>query len=274
MKIKLVFIAILLMSGSVAVNAQIGNILNKAKGKPKPDSTQQPAKENQAATQTRSEGSAKAGTGGYRDSEFLLVAANGLEGQGLTKMRACVVGGSDNRTAPPMSELFISWMNHIDENAANRLYEVNDCQVIAYQIREGTATKYTSIDSLTESAQGRSIYRVESGKLVLARAIAASQFYIVVVPDHSKPGLKLADLRMCGYPDTIKLFKRKVNTGSNCHDQKQKLYVFEKYKDYPGPMQTSSVIFDAAEFGQLNTQGKFKGLVIYKLMNEELVPFK
>jgi hypothetical protein len=274
MKIKLLCIAVLLMSGSVAVNAQFGNILDKAKGKTKPNTTQQPSNDNQAAPQTRSEEGTQARPGGYKDSEFLLIGANGLAGQGLTKMRACVVGGSDQRTAPPMSELFVSWMNHIDENAALRLYEVKDCQVIAYQIREGAATKYTSIDSLTESAQGKSIYRVESGKLVLARAVGASEFYIVVVPDHSKPGLKLADLRMCGYPDTIKLFVRRVTHGSNCHDQKQKLYVFEQYKNYPGPMQTSSVIFDAAEFGQLNTQGKFKGLVIYKLINDELVPSK
>jgi hypothetical protein len=95
-----------------------------------------------------------------------------------------------------------------------------------------------------------------------------------VVPDHDKPGLKLADLRMCGYPDTIKLFRRKVNSVSNCHDQKQKLYVFEKYKRYPGPMQTGSVIFDAQEFETLKKQGKFRGLVMYKLSGENLAPVR
>jgi hypothetical protein len=205
------------------------------------------------------------------------MAANGLDGEKIAKMRACLVGGditSYKKTHPPMSEQFLAWSSNIDITAAIRSFQAKTCQVIAFYIDKDPNYKYNSIDSLTETAQGTSIYKVEVDKLVLIRKVEASQFYVVIVPDHNKPGLKLADLRICGSPATIDLYKRRVVSGSYCHDQKDKLYIFEKYKSYPGPMQDSSVLFDAAEFNELNKQGKFKGLVIYKLVGDELVAAK
>jgi hypothetical protein len=265
----------MLFAGSLAANAQIGNILNKAKDKPKQDQAQKtPTKEKaESGTAQRKEGNQDQ----FKDSEYLIMAANGLDREKIAKMRACLVGGditSYKKTHPPMSEQFLAWSSNIDITAAIRSFQAKTCQVIAFYIDKDPNYKYNSIDSLTETAQGTSIYKVEVDKLVLIRKVEASQFYVVIVPDHNKPGLKLADLRICGSPATIDLYKRRVVSGSYCHDQKDKLYIFEKYKSYPGPMQDSSVLFDAAEFNELNKQGKFKGLVIYKLVGDELVAAK
>ncbi len=265
----------MLFASSLAADAQISNILNKAKDKPKQDQAQKtPTKEKaESGTATRKEGNQDQ----FKDSEYLIMAANGLDGEKIAKMRACLVGGditSYKKTHPPMSEQFLAWSSNIDITAAIRSFQAKTCQVIAFYIDKDPNYKYNSIDSLTETAQGNSIYKVEVDKLVLIRKVSATEFYVVIVPDHNKPGLKLADLRICGSPATIDLYKRRVVSGSYCHDQKQKLYVFEKYKSYPGPMQTSSVLFDAAEFNELNKQGKFKGLVIYKLVGDELVAAK
>ena len=271
MKTRSILITVMLLTVSTAVNAQIGNILNKAKEKAKQDQTQKSVPGNTETSEPRPTPHGR--SDGYKDSDFLYMGGNDMNGQSIAGMRACVVGASD-QNPPPVSKAFTAWISNLSEVAALRSFNASTCPVVAFYLNQNPAHKYKNIDSLTETAQGHSIYKVEGGKLVLARKIEASQFFIVVVPDHNKPGLKLADLRMCGYPDTIKLFRRKVHTVVNCHDQKQKLYVFEQYKSYPGPMQTSSVIFDASEFNDLNKQGKFKGLVIYKLTGEDLMPFK
>lgn len=275
MRTRIILIITMLFAGSSAVDAQIGNILNKVKDKSKQDQKQkEPAKEKaESATAPRHEDAQNR----FKDSEYLIMAANGLDGEKITKMRACLVGGditSYKKNHPPMSEQFLAWSSNINITAALHSFERKTCQVIAFFIDERPTYKYNSIDSLTETAQGNSIYKVEVDKLVLIRKVTATEFYVVIVPDHNKPGLKLADLRVCGSPATMDLYKRRVVSGSYCHDQKQKLYVFEKYKSYPGPMQTSSVLFDAAEFAELNKQGKFKGLVIYKLVGDDLVAVK
>lgn len=259
----------ILLGLTLSTNGQFGNVINKAK---------EAAKPNRETTTTSAQTSAAnpaptPETGGYSDDQFVFMGRNEMAGKTISAMRACVVGGND-QAPPPVAKGFVAWIRDISETAALRSFNSNSCQIVAFRLDPHPAYKYKNIDALDETAQGNSLYKIEVGKLVLVKAVAASEFYIVVVPDHNKPGLKLADLRMCGYPDTIKQFRRKVNSVSNCHDQKQKLYVFEKYKQYPGPMQTSSVIFDAAEFDQLNKQGKFRGLVIYKLVGEELVAAK
>jgi hypothetical protein len=271
MRTTFALIITILFVGTYTAEAQIGNILNKAKDKSKQQQPQQPEKRDADQGQSGQESKTQKR---YEDREFLLMGRNDLNGQSIRQMKACTHGATSRRNHPPMSELFIAWSTSIEETAALRSFETSTCQVIAFLIDPHTEHKYNSIDALTETAQGTSIYKVEVDKLVLIRKVDATQFYVVVVPDHNKPGLTLADLRVCGYPDTIKLFKRQVNSGSNCHDQKQKLYVFEQYKQYPGPMQTSSVLFDAAEFAALNKQGKFKGLVIYKLVGQNLIAVK
>lgn len=273
MKMRIVMMIAMLAAGALTVSAQFGNILNKAKDKTKQDQAQK--------TETRADPAGPAQQNGnknqFQDSEYLIMAANGRDGEKIGKMRACLVGGditSYKKTHPPMSEQFLAWSSNIDLTAALHSFEVNTCQVIAFYIDKDPNYKYNSLDSLTEVAQGNSIYQVQGDTLKLIRKIDASEFYVVIVPDHNKPGLKLADLRICGSPATMDLYKRRVVSGSYCHDQAQKLYVFEKYKSYPGPMQTSSVLFEAAEFNELNKQGKFKGLVIYKLIGDNLVPAK
>ena len=267
MKLTIYLLTLIFATGTIA-QAQLPGLRQI---KPKKNDVQKPS------TNDESKAPVKDNVGrrdAYEDREFLLMGHNDLGGKSIGSMRACVVGGTSRRQHPPMSENFIAWSTSISETAALHSFEVKTCQVIAFWIEDHPGYKYNSIDALNETTQGNSIYRVDGDKLTLIRKVEGSQIYVVVVPDHDRPGLKLADLRVCGYPDTIKLYKRRVNSGSNCHDQKQKLYVFEKYKSYPGPMQTSSVMFDAAEFEQLNKQGKFKGLVVYKLVNDGLVPAK
>jgi hypothetical protein len=266
----LVIFIVIAVFAAVPASAQIGNLTKKITEKTKQEKTQKPAAEKAQAPE---QDPGTPGGDGYKDSEFLFMGRNDMEGAKIAEMRACVVGASD-QAPPPLSKGFVAWITNISEVAALRSFNGSTCQVVAFRIDEHPAYKYKNIDSLTETAQGNSIYKVEAGKLLLLRKVEAAQFFIVVVPDHNKPGLKLADLRMCGYPDTIKLFRRKVNSVSNCHDQKQKLYVFEKYKRYPGPMQTGSVIFDAQEFETLKKQGKFRGLVMYKLSGEDLSPVR
>lgn len=268
MRSKVLFsVIVLTVASAITASAQIGNILNKAKPQPKPKPSQEESAKPAPAATPRS-GDPKH----HADNEFLYMGRNDMDGESIRDMRACVLDG--DKTPPPISKVFRTWSDEISEVAAIRSFNSSACQVIGFYILDHPAHKWKNIDSLTETAQGHSIYKTVGDKLSLVRKVDATQFYIVVVPDHNKPGLKLADLRMCGYPDTIKLFRRKVNSVSNCHDQKQKLYVFEAYKRYPGPMQTSSVIFDEAEFNTLNKQGKFRGLVIYKLVGEELVAGK
>jgi hypothetical protein len=86
----------------------------------------------------------------------------------------------------------------------------------------------------------------------------------------AKAGLKLKDLNLCVKPDQKDKYRRKTRSASNCHDLKQSLYVFEKYKQYPGEYQTNSSLFFEKDFKTLNKQGKFKGLRIYKLVGGEL----
>lgn len=259
------------MIGVYSASGQIGSITRKITEKPKAEQTQKPA--NEKANPSSQSNAGAGNQENYKDSDFLYMGKNEMAGQRVAGMKACVIGGND-RFPPPVSKQFTNWITAISETAALRSFGSATCPVVAVRIYDHPAYKYKNIDSLTETAQGNSIYKVEAGELVLVRKIAASEFYIVVVPDHNKPGLKLADLRLCGYPDTIKLFRRRVHTVVNCHDQKQKLYVFEQYKSYPGPMQTGSVLFDAAEFTELNKQGKFKGLVVYKLVGDDLVGVK
>ncbi len=258
------------MAAGAAADAQITNVLKKARGKKEQSKPETPVGDERSSDKPATTGSKR---GQYVDSDFLYMGRDGMNGKSISDMRACVTAGSD-QAPPPVSKVFRVWSNEMSEVASLRSFNNSECQVIAFRILDHPAHKWKNIDSLTETAQGHSIYKTESGKLVLLRKVEASQFYVVVVPDHNKPGLKLADLRMCGYPDTIKLFRRKVNSVANCHDQTQKLYVFEKYKSYPGPMQTSSVIFDAAEFESLRKQGKFRGLVMYKLVGDQLEPVR
>lgn len=208
-----------------------------------------------------------------QNSEFLLMGKNDMEDDGIASLTACVQG-ADSRNYPPMSNNFKGWITAISEVAALRSFNNNTCQVIAFLILDEPAFKYRNIESLTETAQGHSLYKVENDKLVLVKKVEASQLYIVVVPQVAKADVKLTDLYLCGSPDTIKLFRRKTAGVVNCYDLKQSLYVFEKYKNYPSPTETNSVIFNAADFDSLNKQGKFKGLVIYKLVGEQLVPVK
>lgn len=278
MKRTFLIIFALIFAGTVGVNAQIGNVIRKAKETAndvksvKPGDTKKTSSSttNGGGTETRS--SSAGSNDRYKDSEFLLVGGNELDGKAISGMKACTHGATSRRMHPPMSEVFIAWSTSIEETAAIRSLQSGTCHVIAYFIDKHPDYKYNSIDSLTEIAQGNSIYKVEGEKLMLIRKIEAPKYFVVIVPQQNKPGLKLADLRICGSPQTIDLYKRRVVAGSYCHDQQQKLYVFEKYKNYPGPLAVSSVLFDEAEYSQLNKQGKLKGLIVYRLEGGELVP--
>jgi hypothetical protein len=150
------------------------------------------------------------------------------------------------------------------------MYAKGTCQLMGFRIVDNPSYKYRNVDSLETLAQGNSAYKVEDEKLVLVKDFTESSMYVVVVPQVNKPGLKLIDLRLGVTPDLKATYRKKTASVFNYHDLKQALYIFEKYKNNPGPYETNSVLFNSADFEKLNKQGKFKGLVIYKLVGENL----
>lgn len=270
----LLTLIVILTLGATVAEAQLGDLKKKIKDKVKTEQN----KPNEATENKTNESSQDSNSGDTRkrsefanNADFLFVGANDLEDKKTSELRVCSEGYS---LTYPVQEKFKQWISDISETAMLRMMQTKRCELLGYLIQDKPGYKHRSADSFAEEAQGMSVYRVEDDKLVLVKKFEASQFYIVVVPEVAKNGLKLADLNLCGAPDTIKHYRRKTASVSNCHDLKQSLYVFESYKNYPGPMQRNSVIFNSADFESLNKQGKFKGLVVYKLAGEELVPFK
>jgi hypothetical protein len=267
--ISLALIAVFSLAAATA-QAQIGNIRNKITDKVKTGQT--PKKDDAKTDQTNRTQSVETSNAKSNSTDplFLFVGANDLSDKETSEFRVC----ADNFSGPnPLRDKFKQWIDEISDTAMLRMLEAKRCELLGYKIVDNPPYKYRNADSLGEMSRGRSVYKVEGDRLVLVKKFEAAQFFIVVVPDRAKAGLKLAELRLCGSPETIKLFRRKTESVSNCHNLDQSLYVFESYKNYPGPMQTNSVIFNSVDFETLSKQDKFKGLVIYKLVGEELVPF-
>ncbi|MCO6510102.1 MAG: hypothetical protein J5I65_04855 [Aridibacter famidurans] len=204
------------------------------------------------------------------DDDFLFVGANGLEGTSIGELRSC--SETNDAAKRKLGPHFKQWIDQISPTAQLKLFEKNRCELMGFLIVDRPERKYKKPGDLSEMNQGRSIYKVTSGKLVLVESFAAPEQYVVVVPEIAKEGLALKDLNLCVNPEKKDHYRRLTRSATNCHDTKQMLYVFEKYKLAPGDLQTNSSLFNASDFNTLNGQGKFKGLKIYRLVGQDLEP--
>lgn len=204
------------------------------------------------------------------DDEFLFVGANGLEGSPIGELRSC--SETNDAAKRKLGAHFKQWIDQISPTAQLKMFEKNRCELMGFRIVDRPERKYKKPGDLAEMNQGRSIYKVASGKLVLVESFAAPEQYVVVVPEVAREGLALKDLNLCVNPEKKDHYRRLTRSATNCHDTKQMLYVFEKYKLAPGDLQTNSSLFNASDFKTLNGQGKFKGLKVYKLVGQDLEP--
>ena len=255
----LMLIAILVFAASSA-QAQIGKIKNVIKENTKTENTQKTSDAIEKSNKSNS------------DADYLFVGADDLEGEPTSKFKVCSddTGSFEN----DLKTQFEQWFSDISRTAQEKMYAKGTCQLMGFRIVDNPSYKYRNVDSLETLAQGSSAYNVIGGKLALLKDFSANSMYVVVVPDIDKPGLKLIDLRLGVTPDLKATYRKKTAAVFNYHDLKQALYIFEKYKNYPGPYETNSVLFNSADFENLNKQGKFKGLIIYKLVGEDLEPMK
>jgi hypothetical protein len=273
---KMMTVALVAMCGlfTIAVPAQFEKVIKQAKDKvpaaekDKPNSDNSNASDEATVSSTGSRAKMR-----FRDDEFVLIAKNDRNGDSVGSIRACVPHEM-NENAPLMSKSFIGWITDLDITAALKSFERNVCHAMAFRLNSNPQYKWRNVDSLAEFADGLSAYKVIDAKLVLIKKFGASQFYVVVVSEQDRPGMKLADLRICVSPDTKLRIEKKVKWAENCHDLADKIWVFEKYKQWPGPTQTNSVLLTAEEFATLTKQGKLKGQVNYKLVGDDLVRTK
>jgi hypothetical protein len=276
MKYKILISLITIMAfAAISANAQFGDLKKTVKGSVNSKKKQTEEKSEEKSNENKHPGSAQTSeTKTARTGDvppFLYIGADKMDGVSIAELRVC----ADNYVgANSLKKEFKQWIDAISDVAKEKMFAAKRCELMGYYISDNPARKYKDADSLETVAQGNSVYEVENDKLVLVKDFVASAFYVVVVPDANKASLTLADLNLCVTPDLKNTYRKKTKSVSNCHDTKQALYVFEQYKSYPGPMQTNSALFSAADFETLNKQGKFKGLVIYKLNGDMLEPVK
>ena len=249
----LILVAILAFS-AISINAQLGSIKKIVKDK------------------NRSEKKAEKSTKSNSSNEYLFVGKDGLDGEMTSQFKVCESTGGSFES--PLKTKFKQWYSDISTTAQEKLYAKGSCQLMCFQIKDNRSYKYRNVDSLETLAQGASAYKVEGEKLVLVKDFTADSMYVVVVPQVNKPGLKLADLRLGVTPDLKNTYRKKTAGVFNYHNLDQAVYIFKKYKANPSPYETNSVLFSSKDFKKLNKQGKFKGLIIYKLIGDELKPAK
>ncbi|QQS42161.1 MAG: hypothetical protein IPM63_04245 [Acidobacteriota bacterium] len=251
---------------ALPANGQIGDLAKKIKSAASPD--KKAGAETGNAPEAQDVASQESPD--VSDDEFLFVGANGLEGASIGGLRSC--SETNDAAKRKLGPHFKQWIDQISPTAQLKMFEKNRCELMGFQIVDRPERKYKKPGDLAEMNQGRSIYKVASGKLVLVESFAAPEQYVVVVPEVAKEGLALKDLNLCVNPEKKDHYRRLTGSATNCHDTTQKLYVFEKYKMAPGDLQTNSSLFNASDFDTLNKQGKFKGLKIYRLVGQDLEP--
>jgi len=202
------------------------------------------------------------------EKENIFIGADDMDGKSTADLKVCSDDTGSFESA--LKTRFKQWYSDISKTAQEKMFAKGTCQLMSFQIVDKPGYRYRTVDSLETLAQGNSAYRVEGEKLVLVKDFATNALYVVVVPAVAKPGLKLSDLRLGVTPDLKNTYRKKTASVYNYHDLDQAVYIFKKYKEYPGPYQTNSALFSAEDFEKLNKAGKFKGLVVYKLIGEKL----
>ena len=269
MKNKTILILFAILGfGAISVPAQFGNLKKAIKDKTKTESAQTSPDTTEEKTETVSRTETKNNVG---DPNFLFVGPDGMAGSSVSEIIVCA---QNYLGANPLRQRFKQWIDELSPTAQEKMFANGKCGLMGFPIKDDQGHKYRNVDSLETLAQGSSAYRVEGGKLVLVKDFAASSMYVVVVPEVNRPGLTLKDLNLGVPPDLKDTYRRKARSVYNYHDLKQALYIFEKYKNYPSPLENNSVLFSASDFETLNKQGKFKGLVVYRLVGDNLVPVK
>lgn len=208
-------------------------------------------------------GNARAGV-----ADFMLIGDNNLDGTSIANLRSC--SENDKNAKILLGSQFKQWIDEISQTAQQKMFRLKRCEVMGIKVVNQSGRKYRTVNDLSQRAQDLSIYEVQGDKLVLIKAFGLPGQYVVVVPEVAKSGLKLSDLNICVHPEKKDDYRRKARSVSNCHDMDQFLYVFEKYKQYPGAYQTNSALFDDKDYQSLNQKGKFNGLKVYKLIGDNL----
>lgn len=263
----LILIAILSLA-VISAQAQFGNLKKVVKDKTKTGETQTKPETTGNKTESVNKTESK---NNNSDPNFLFVGTDGMDGSSIGGLRVCSVTYVG---ANPLEARFKQWIDQISPTAQEKMFANKKCELMGFPINDNPSYKYRNVDSLETLAQGNSAYRVEGDNLVLVKDFTTSSLYVVVVPEVSKSGLTLKELNLGVKPDLKDTYRRKANSVFNYHDLKQALYIFEKYKKYPSPSGTNSVLFLADDFETLNKQGKFKGLIIYRLVGDSLEPVK
>jgi len=205
-------------------------------------------------------------------SSYLFVGADKMDGKKTSELKVC--SGDTGSFESSLKKGFKQWYSDISITAQEKMFSKGTCQLMGFRIVDKPSRKFRNVDSLETIAQGKSAYKVEGDELVLVKDFVASSMYVVVVPQVNKAGLKLTDLRLGVTPDLKNTYRKKTASVFNYHNLDQALYIFKKYKSNPSPYETNSVLFSYADFKKLDKSGKFKGLVIYKLVDDELVANK
>lgn len=273
MRYPFIFTAILVTAiFTLPASGQIGDLTNKVRSAVSPDKKPDTGSDGSSARSPEAKPSAASGTSDVSDDEFLFVGANDLEGAAIGELRSC--SETNDAAKRKLGPHFKQWIDQISPTAQLKMFEKDRCELMGFRIVDQPERKYKKPGDLAPGNQGRSIYKVTNGKLELVEVFAAPEQYVVVVPEIAKAGLALKDLNLCVDPEKKDHYRRLTRSATNCHDLKQMLYVFEKYKLAPGDLQTNSSLFNASDYNALDKQGKFKGLKVYRLVGQDLEPVK
>lgn len=262
-------LVVVLALAAIPAAAQFGSIKKIVKDKTK---TEKPETNNDSANSSTPDETTSTMPGSSAinlpsDPEYFYMGADEMEGTKIGGLKVC----SDNYKGQiNWKNEFKQWFDEISSTAQLKMFKMNRCELMGFHIIDKAGRRYRKVDDLKARTEGLSVYQVENGELVLIKDFESPALYVVVVPQVAKPGLKLADLNLCVKAEQNDDYYEKVRSASNCRDLKESLFVFEKYKKYPGEYQTNSALFFEKDFQTLNAQGKFKGLKIYKLVGENL----
>jgi hypothetical protein len=206
-----------------------------------------------------------------KDPTMLFIGKDNLDGAPIANFEVCAESYGLNTFQ--LKKSFKKWITDISPTAMEKSYAHGTCNLMGFVLDDASETEEKKeIAGLETLAQGDSVYKIAGDKLMLVKNYVIPENFIVVVPAVNKSGLALADLNLGVTPALKDTYRRKTKGVYNYHDLKQALYLFEKYKKYPSANATNAVLFSGEDFEKLNTQGKFKGLIIYKLVGEKLVP--
>ena len=260
---KFLIIIALIVFAAVPAEAQFDKLRDAVKGK-----TETEKRDSESETESKEHGMYN-----EEDPVMVFIGRDGLDGKPLAEFEVCA--GSYGLNTFPLRKRFKKWITDISPTAMEKSYAGETCRLMGYVVKDDSdKEKEKRVTELETRAQGDSLYEISGDELALVRDYVLSENYVVVAPAANRSGLALKDLYLGVQPDLKDTYRRKTRGVYNYHDLKQALYIFEKYKKYPGANAADSVLFSGADFETLNQQGKFEGLVVYRLVGEKLVPFE